>query len=99
MSEKGKIKLCPFCGSKAKLNDKLEDNWVNCTKCDAEAPLKSWNMRSNDDLLTLRASVSNIAHEAHMMGRVYHAGGERANPVEVYKEIEKMIKVKLKETP
>jgi hypothetical protein len=40
--------------------------------------------------------VQEIAHEAHMMGRVYHAGGEKAKPAQTYKDIERMIHFKAK---
>ena len=43
-----------------------------------------------------RKLLSTIAHEAHMMGRVYHSLGEKETPSEVYGRIEDMIENKLK---
>lgn len=38
-----------------------------------------------------RLLLSNVAHEAHMMGRIYNKSGEPEKPSEVYKQIENMI--------
>ena len=37
------LKDCPICGSsEVSATDKTPDNWVNCLKCDTEAPFKVW---------------------------------------------------------
>lgn len=42
-----------------------------------------------------RKLLSAIAHEAHMMGRVYHSLGEKEKPSEVYGLIESMVEDRL----
>jgi len=42
-----------------------------------------------------RKIISEIAHEAHMMGRIYHAKDEKENPAEVYQKIEEMIEFEI----
>jgi hypothetical protein len=39
----------------------------------------------------LRETISEIAHECHMRGRIHHAGGEIQKPGEVWKDIEAYI--------
>lgn len=43
-----------------------------------------------------RKLLSAIAHEAHMMGRIYRGLGEKEKPSEVYDLIESMVEDKLK---
>ena len=46
-----------------------------------------------------RKLLSAIAHEAHIMGRVYHSLGEKEKPSEVYDQIENMVEDKLQRHP
>ena len=46
-----------------------------------------------------RELISTIAHESHMLGRIYAAGGEKESPGEVFGQIEKMIDCKIKQAP
>ncbi len=43
-----------------------------------------------------RDLMSEVAHEAHAMGRAYNAGGEKATPSDVYNLTEAMINAKVK---
>ena len=40
-------------------------------------------------------NVREIAHEAHMMGRIYAGGGEKILPAEEFERVEEMVKAKL----
>ena len=46
-----------------------------------------------------RDVLSAVAHEAHMMGRIYNKMGEPEKPSEVYDMIEKMVDEKITQLP
>lgn len=44
-----------------------------------------------------RELLSDIAHESHLMGRVYNMMGEQEKPAIVYERIEELIEMKIKQ--
>ena len=44
-----------------------------------------------------RNLLSEIAKEAHTLGRIYSTGGEELNPAEEFEKVEMMIDVKIKQ--
>jgi len=48
-----KLKPCPFCGGEQLQlcadSNNPDKNFVRCRHCKAQAPLKAWNTRANND--------------------------------------------------